>query len=322
MCNNSENGCGWVGELRSLDNHLTACEYLLLRCTNECMENNKEVRILRRDLDQHLEYKCPNRQYQCPHCKDTGRYCDISTTHLDTCPKVKISCPNTECKVILARCDISAHRSTCQFEKVPCKYAGIGCEEKLPRKDLQPHESNDTFHLHLAIETINEQQVKKRLCTFKFSEFSQYKFSEQEWYSPPFYTRPGSYKMCIRVNANGNDEGAGTHVSVYAYLMKGKNDDNLPWPFTGEVTITLLNQLEDKNHHSGTMSFPPDSDISGRVVDREIATTGYGHPKFISHAQLSYDAAKNCQYLKDDCLYLRIKVQAAKPAKPWLTCTV
>ena len=132
--------------------------------------------------------------------------------------------------------------------------------------------------------------------------------------------------MRIRVDANGDgdddDGGVGTHISVFAYLMQGRNDDNLPWPFTGEVIITLLNQLEDKNHHSGTMSFPPDSDISGRVVDREIASTGYGHPKFISHAQLGYDTAKNCQYLKGDCLYLRIKVQAAKPAKPWLTCTV
>ena len=53
--------------------------------------NNKEiVQLLRRNLDQHLKNKCPNRQHQCPHCKVTGRYCDITTTHLDTCPNVKI----------------------------------------------------------------------------------------------------------------------------------------------------------------------------------------------------------------------------------------
>ena len=54
----------------------------------------------------------------------------------------------------------------------------------------------------------------------------------------------------MRVDANGNDEGKNTHVSVFGYLMKGKNDDNLPWPFTGEVTITLLNQLTDENHNT------------------------------------------------------------------------
>ena len=140
MCSNGENGCGWVGELRSLDNHLTMCEYALLRCPNECMENNEEVRILRYEVDHHLKDKCPNRQYECPHCKDTGRHCDITTTHLDTCPKLQVPCPNSECKDSVLRCDLANHRSNCSFEEVPCKYAGIGCEKELPRKDLEQHE--------------------------------------------------------------------------------------------------------------------------------------------------------------------------------------
>ena len=99
--------------------------------------------------------------------------------------------------------------------------------------------------------------------------------------------------------------------------MKGRNDDNLPWPFTGKVTITLLNQEEDENHHTRTMSFPPDSDdISGRVVDGERACSGYGFSTFISHSQL------DAQYLKNDSLYFRIEVTPPKPPKPWLTCTV
>ena len=292
------------------------------------MENDEEVNVLRRDLDQHLKNKCPNRQYRCRQCKVTGRYCYITTTHLDTCPNVKIPCPNSECKISVLRCNLSKHQSKCPFEEVPCKYAGIGCEKELLRKDLEQHEKDDSFHLHLALETINEQQVKKRSCTFKMPEFNRHKSSNQEWYSPPFYTHPGGYKMCIEVDANGeddanaedgNDEGAGTHVSVYAYLMRGRNDDNLPWPFTGEVTITLLNQLEDKNHHTDTVTFLHSNDLSKRVVNSDRASTGYGMPEFISHDKLT---AKNYQYLKDDSLFFRIEVQAAKPVKPWLTCTV
>ena len=315
VCSNGESGCGWVGELRSLNKHLTTCEYALLRCTNKCMANNEEVHVLRRDLDQHLKSKCPNRQYQCRQCKATGRYCVITTTHLDTCPNMKIPCPNNECKVSVLRCNLSKHRSKCPFEEIPCKYAGIGCEKELPRKDLVQHENDDSFHLHLAIETINELQVKERSCIFKMPGFSQHKSSSQEWYSPPFYTHPGGYKMCIMVNANGD----GTHVAVFACLMKGRNDDNLPWPFTGEVTITLLNQLEDKNHHTDAVTFPHASNASKRVVNSDKVSNGYGKPEFISHDKLT---AKNYQYLKDDSLFFRIKVQAAKPVKPWLTCTV
>ena len=311
------------------------------------------MRILRHDLDHHLENECPNRQYECPQCKDTGRYCDITTTHLDMCPKVIIPCPNSECKVLLARCDISAHRSTCEFEKVLCKYAGIGCKEELTHTDVEQHENDVILHLHLAIETINEQQKKinrqqeeiseqreemktvkaeQRMmadnitagqsgpCVFKMPQYYQHKSSKQEWYSPPFYTHPGGYKMCIRVDANGHDCGEDTHVSVFFYLMKGKNDDNLPWPFTGEVTITLLNQLTDGNHHTLTFTFPQGTKANKRVADGEKASTGYGMSKFISHNQL--DATLNYQYLKDGCLYFRIKVQTAKPVKPWLKCTV
>ena len=45
-------------------------------------------------------------------------------------------------------------------------------------------------------------------------------------------------------------DGEGTQVTVAACLMKGDNDDSLTWPFTGIVTIELLNQLENKNYHS------------------------------------------------------------------------
>ena len=522
MCSNSESGCGWVGELRSLDNHLITCEYTvlccpnectednnevtllrrdldqhlkncpnrqyecrhceatgrycdittthldtcpkmeipcpnsdckalvarcdladhltmcgyaLLRCSNECLENNEEVRILRHNLDHHLKNECPNRQYQCPHCKDTGKHCDITTTHLDTCPKVKVPCPNDGCKASVPRCDVADHQSKCQFEKVPCKYAGIGCKEKPLRKDLQQHENNDAFHLHLAIETVNEQQkkvnkqqedinkqqgeikkqqkqvnkqwedinkqrqdinellreikkqwveidkeqretnkqwveiskqqreIKKQRAeidkeqketnkqwteiskqqeemksvkaqqktmsdsiiaaqdgpiVFKMPEFKSYKHG---WFSPPFYSHPGGYKMCIRVDANGFGEGAGTHVSVFVYLMRGKNDDNLPWPFTGEVTITLLNQLADKNHYTDKVSFPQDHEASRRVVSSEWFPRGYELRKFIPHNRLDRDAAKNCHYLKDDCLFFQMKIKT-KPVTPsWLTCT-
>ena len=346
VCSNSESGCDWVGELQSLDDHLTTCGYTLLRCPNECMENNEEVRMLRRDLDQHLKNKCPNRQYQCPHCEDTGRYRDITTTHLDTCPQLK-TCSNNGCNVKVSQkyFNILDHWSECQFEKVPCKYASIGCKEEPLRKDLERHENDTTLHLPLAIETVCKQQeeieelreevkaVKEEQkidvigdtvdsCVFKFPEFDQHYHHDKEWYSPPFYTHPGGYKMCINVEANGDDDGRDTYVSVYAYLMKGKNDDNLPWPFTGEVTITLLNQLEDENHHTDTVSFPENSVWTNeRVVNHERAPEGCGWDEFISHDELDFDAENNRQYLKDDCLFFKIEVEAAQPVKPWLTCT-
>jgi len=190
------------------------------------------------------------------------------------------------------------------------------------------------LHLQLAVETVNQQQKEMKAMkeeqdvivhtqpVFKMPKFNRNKKVQDIWYSPPFYTYPGSYKMCLRVDANGNGSGKGTHVSVFAYLMRGKNDDNLSWPFMGTVTITLLNQLEDKNHHTMAVKFPENvAQGNQRVVNSDRGHTGYGWPKFISHNQLGYDAEQNCQYLKDDCLYFRVAVEASDPLKPWLTCT-
>ena len=213
----------------------------------------------------------------------------------------------------------------------PCKYAKVGCEEKPLRKDLMTHEEDDQLHLRITTETVLEQSKKITTlmnskhttspCTFRLTNYQKRKKDNDKFYSSPFYTSPTGYKMCIRVDANGYGGGNGTHVTVYAHLMKGDNDDSLTWPFTGSVTVELLNQLEDKNHHTHPVSFPADSVASKRVVEGERGT-GRGRPQFIPHSELDYyNSDQNCQYLKDNTLIFRVSVQVPD-YKPWLECTV
>ena len=68
-------------------------------------------------------------------------------------------------------------------------------------------------------------------------------------------THMHGYRMCINVYANGNTDGKGTHLSVFARLMEGPFDDYLEWPFQGTITIQLLNQLKDVNHCTCTINF-------------------------------------------------------------------
>ena len=124
----------------------------------------------------------------------------------------------------------------------------------------------------------------------------------------------------MRVHANGWGDGKGTHVSVFANLMKGGNDDSLTWPFTGTVTFELLNQLEDKNHHKRTVAFPTGDKLSQRVVDGERAQGGWGYSQFISHTDLDQQPSTNCHYLVHDSLTLRVTVQVPN-YKPWLECS-
>ncbi len=321
------------------------CPNTLIPCPRGC--NNGSIKIARKNKDNHLVLKCPNRpyscekcknemefkdkrshkmsclkrQYTCSYCNETGVYEELTTTHLRvSCPKVKIKC--SKCSIEMLRCDQSGHIQVCQYEPVRCKYYSIGCEEKPLRKDLSKHEENAQLHLKLATDkilTLTKMLFLKNTLIFKVTGFVQKKIQGNYFYSPDFFTVKSGYKMCLRVDANGMLEGAGTHVSVFACLMKGDHDDTLTWPFTGRVIVELLNQLEDKNHPKRTITFLADNDTSERVVDDERGI-GWGFQKFISHAALNYNASTNTQYLKDDTLVFRVSAEAPDH-KPWLECT-
>ena len=99
------------------------------------------------------------------------------------------------------------------------------------------------------------------------------------------------------------------HMSVFIPILEGKYDAELKWPFVGKVIITLLNQLEDKNHHTNTISFT--------AADDRTRTDAWGKHRFIPHPALAHDPVKNTQYLKDDTMYFKVKVQV-EDHKPWL----
>ena len=147
---------------------------------------------------------------------------------------------------------------------------------------------------------------------FKITGYNARMATDNWFYSDSFYTSPGGYKMCIEVVPNGKKPCRGTHVSVCARLIEGAYDASLPWPFIGTVTFTLLNQLEDKKHHSWTLQYKP--------ADNAQAGINCGNSQFFSHSSLFYNRATKTQYLIDDTLYFRVSVKVDSH-KPWLVCT-
>ena len=110
--------------------------------------------------------------------------------------------------------------------------------------------------------------------------------------------------MCLRVDANGFGNGKTTHVSVFVNLLEGEYDDQLKWPFRGDITIQLLNQSSDKGHREMTVPFHDtlDDEYAGRAVGQKRAK-GWGYYAFKAHTDLN---TENKAYLKNDCLKFRI----------------
>ena len=152
---------------------------------------------------------------------------------------------------------------------------------------------------------------------FKLTKFSQWVKSKKEWYSSPFFAFNGGYQMCLNVDAAGQGDGEGTHVSVYLELMKGPHDDELEqsgyWPMTGTFTIELLNQLDDNDHFGLLIQLHPHlcSECTNRVLEGVITYNGYGRPQFISHDNLLHHS--NATYYKDDSLVFRISYEDTEP---------
>ncbi len=132
--------------------------------------------------------------------------------------------------------------------------------------------------------------------------FSSLKQNSVIFYGSPFYTHQRGYRLCPRVDPNGFGGGKGSHVSVSCTLMKGEYDDNLPWPISADVTIRMLNWVENRNHKSYTVSLNGGANIKtiSKVPRNGIAEMCWGSPTFAAHSSL------NGQYLNGNCLLFKI----------------
>lgn len=61
----------------------------------------------------------------------------------------------------------------------------------------------------------------------KVSEYSEKVENNVSCYSKSFYTHNVGYRMCLHMHPGGYDHGKGTHLSMFLYVMKGINDENL-----------------------------------------------------------------------------------------------
>ena len=146
------------------------------------------------------------------------------------------------------------------------------------------------------------------------TNFSDWKKRRDHWFSPSFYTHHEGYKMCVKVHAYGQENGRGTHVSLYVHLMSGNHDDKLPWPFRGEVKLQLLNRRKNNNHKEYVVPFDESCEeescqkvLNGLTSKSGIsARVGEGSPQFIKHEDLAYNPDRGTEYLHDDSLLIRV----------------
>ena len=110
--------------------------------------------------------------------------------------------------------------------------------------------------------------------------------------------------MCLCVVNKFNEDIAMLpgSILVCVYLMRGEYDDRLVWPFRGEITTQLVNQINDQKHQEETFRFDGKSSIfsCNRVTSGERAKSGCEGQAF------TIMNFKNTMYIKDDCVKFRV----------------
>ena len=313
-CTHKSKGCEWTGELRELDNHLNSdppadkslqgCMFTLIKCPLSCAGCEKGV--YRGDIKSHVNDKLlhhvlmQNAQIESFQQQLQG----INTQFKMQLEKIKEEKESLEQRVI----ELETKVSELSVNNRKLDVQNKELEKEIKEMKLKQPESVSEGPFDQP--TSMQQPVSHVTGTYKptraefiMTDFDEYKKDNDIWYSPHFYTHPSGYKMCLKVYANGDGSGKGTHLSIYVYLMRGEFDDLLKWPFRGEVSVKLLNQVEDKNHIVDKIHFDETkpAETVNRVIKTRRAGKGRGNGQLVSHSDLQ------SKFLKDNCIKLCIK---------------
>ncbi len=124
-------------------------------------------------------------------------------------------------------------------------------------------------------------------------------------HSQGFYTSFYGYKLCLRVNFNSPSSGHSQHISLFVHFMKGEFDDILDWPFSGTITLSILDQNEDTSKRKPiceTLVAKPE--LAAFLRPRTNRNhKGFGYMEFAPLEMLTSGA-----YIKNDSVIVKVKV--------------
>ena len=166
------------------------------------------------------------------------------------------------------------------------------------RKTLQQQAQEQSKQIHDSLILITDFGPPFEITLTNFSVYKA-RGGGSAWFSDHFHSHTGGYEFLLIIETDGYQEAKGTHISAFFYPIGGKVLSQLQ---TVQITahLQLLNQRGDHGHVTATLNRTGVVKGSGRIGIAQ---------KLIAHSELGYSAAKNTQYVKDDCLHFRLYVK-------------
>ncbi|RXG52336.1 TNF receptor-associated factor 3, partial [Armadillidium vulgare] len=141
-----------------------------------------------------------------------------------------------------------------------------------------------------------------------FSEILAMMKEKNRWfYSSPFYSSQFGYRFCLRINVTVVD--GDPYLSLHIHTMQSENDDFLSWPFSGVITLMILDCSESIKKSDFIECMEIESPYEAFQRPKTIRSIkGYGFKEFISVSQI-LKPHQGCEYITNDTLYLKALVE-------------
>ena len=297
-CPQKELGCDWEGELGQVKKHLDGgegmsegCGYVLVTCSNGC-----GVQLLRRQLSNHELKVCPKRPIERQIASLVQKFEAIVADNQLLRQELQEARQCHHAEMLRHQAEMREIQQNYMAELETMK-------ESILELKLTLMETEEEVEQKYASLKINTVPLATPPVNFAVDNFEHLKSTGQRWSSNPFYSHPGGYKMVIHVYPNGYGHAAGTHLSLYVCLLRGEFDDQLQWPFNGEITVEIYNRSQSRWSKQTVIKL--NDDKCGVYVickPQKYRNVKWGYCQYISHEEIQQ------HYLNSDKTAVSLRV--------------
>lgn len=280
-----------------------------LKITTESLEKKKrqlettvgnlwiEVSALREALERMLRTNDSIKEA----CRDNE--CKLERM-LQTNDSIKEACRDNETKLagLAGEVSVNLHRASSeQEESARIERAVIDHDRVLKDQEEQLKD------LDRRLESQEEGPRFSGDIVWKITNYAEKKATGACIFSPPFYTHPFGYKLCLRCYPHGIEAGESSHLSLFIHVMKGELDKTLQWPLRGQVTLEIKNLKNMRGiRFTNTFATNPASDPLIWKCPTSKMNPGKGSQRFAAHKIL-----ETTEHLVNDALFVVAKFE------PW-----
>ncbi|XP_064384962.1 TNF receptor-associated factor 4-like [Halichondria panicea] len=291
--------CGDELQRRHIQNHQTNCCPKRPFDCEYCHDYESTVD----DVTNNHWPVCGSFPVPCPNQCGSNFQRQNKNSHVaDECPLTTINCDfhHVGCAVKLPRQDMPEHLRENLLTHISllasshAKQQDVLAEQKAMniKQQAQINEQQDDLAEQKALnikqyEEIRALRMQLNTVTMvstpvlALTNYRYHQTNNVRWYSRPVYTHHQGYKICLGIDAirgpymYARSIGLNT-IKVYVFFMRGEFDDSLTWPFQGEISIQLLNQVNSEQNVKFEMNYNRSTMIKmcSRVTKEERATDG------------------------------------------------